>query len=259
MQALTTPQFKACCATAYQDRVLQFLLGPSLHPGGLSLTRQLAERIALSSTDTVLDVASGRGETAKFLAGHYGCRVYGTDLSMKLARQAAESSNSNAEFVNGDGERLPFRGDFFDAVVSECSLCLLPQFETGLKEIQRVLAPRGKLGVTDMVAQGPLHPELEDVLMSFLCLAHKISESQYANRIEEAGLIEVRTFDETNSLLTLLEGIRKRLLLAELVTGIGKLSLQPGQLQRGKRLLTLARDAVDQGSLSYVMLTARKP
>ncbi len=259
MQTLTSSKFKACCANLYQEKLLQFLLGPSLHPGGLALTRQLARRIGLSSADTVLDVASGLGETVRFLTEEYGCRAYGVDLSKKLARQAAEGNNGNAQFVSGDAERLPFKDSSFRVVISECSLCLFPGFGDGLEEIHRVLAPGGRLGVTDMVTLGPLHPELEDVLMSFLCVAHKISKSQYVSQAKEAGLTEVHTLEETDSLLTMLEGIRKRLLLAELLSGIGKLSLQPDQLLRGKRLLALAQDAVDKGNLSYLMLTARKP
>ncbi len=223
------------------------------------MTRQLADRIRLSTRDTVLDVASGLGATARFLAEEYGCRAYGVDLSKKLARQAADRSNGNAIFVSGDGERLPFKDATFDAVVSECSLCLLPGFRDGLEEIQRVLSPRGRVGVTDIATSSSLSPELEDVLMSFLCVAHNISRSQYTRQAEEAGLTGVQTFDATDSLLVMLERIRKRLLLAELLSGIGKLSLQPDQLPRAKRLLALAEDAVNQGSLSYLMLTACKP
>ncbi len=223
------------------------------------MTRQLAERIDLSQADSVLDVGSGLGETARFLANEYGCRVSGVDLSTKLARQALEVNDSDAEFVTGDAERLPFKSNCFSAVVSECSLCLFPEFGTGLEEIQRVLAPGGRLGVTDIVTKGPLPAELEDVLASFLCLAHRISRSEYASQAEEARLTEVQTFDQTRSILSMLEGIRKRLLLAEVLHGIGKLSLQPEQLRRGKRLVTLAEEAVDQGKLSYLMMTTRKP
>lgn len=223
------------------------------------MTKQLAERIDLSPADNVLDVGSGLGETARFLADEYGCRVSGVDLSTKLTRQALGVNNRDAEFVTGDAERLPFKSNCFNGVVSECSLCLFPEFGTGLEEIQRVLSPGGRLGVTDIVTKGPLPAELEDVLASFLCLAHRISQSEYASQAEEARLTEVRTFDQTGSILSMLEGIRKRLLLAEVLHGIGKLSLQPEQLRRGRRLLALAQEAVDQGKLSYLMLTARKP
>ncbi len=259
MQTLTGPEFKTCCASLYQDQLLQFLLGPSLHPGGLRSTGRLADAVRLSSDDTALDIASGLGETARFLEGKYGCKVTGVDLSRKLARQSYDAGAKEAQFLVGDAEKLPFRHDAFTTVLSECSMCLLPGFGQGLSEISRVLSPGGRLGVTDITCAGGLHPELEDVLMSFLCVTTKLPMYQYTSLAEEAGLAEVRTFDETESLRGLLEGIKKRLLLAELLSGIGKLPIPSDKLARGKRLLALAKDAVDQGHLSYFMLTGQKP
>ena len=259
VQTLTGPEFKTCCATLYQDKLLQFLLGPSLHPGGLALTRQLAERINLSSDDKVLDVGSGPGETAKFLASEYGCRVYGVELSTRLARRALEASKKDAEFVAADAEHLPLKTNYFNAVLSECSLCLFPDFRTGLEEIQRVLLPGGRLGVTDIVTNGPLPTEPESVLASLLCLAQKMSGSEYASEAEEAGFTEVQALDQTGSMRSMLQGIRKRLFLAEILSGIGKLSLPTEQSRDGKRLLALAAEAVEGGKLSYLMMTASKP
>lgn len=259
MQTLAGPEFKACCANLYQDQLLQFLLGPALHPGGLISTGRLAEAVSISSEDSVLDVASGLGATARFLEGKYGCKVTGVDLSTKLARRSVETGNGEVQFVGGDAERLPFKHDSFTAVLSECSMCLLPGFREGLSEIVRVLSPGARVGIADITAAGALHPELENALMSLLCVTTKLSKSQYARSAQEAGLIEVQTSDETESLLGMLEVLRKRLLLAELLVGVGKLPVPSDKLVRGKRLLTLAKDAADQGRLSYFMMTARKP
>lgn len=259
MQALAGPELKTCCANLYQDQLLQFLLGPSLHPGGLSSTGRLADAIGLSSEDTVLDIASGLGESARFLEGKFGCKVSGVDLSRKLTRQALDASSGDAQFLSGDAERLPFKHDAFSAVLSECSMCLLPGFKDGLSEIVRVLSRGGRLGVTDLTTSGTLRPELENVLMSFLCVTTRLSLSQYTALTEEAGFTEVRTVDETENLREMFEGIRKRLLLAELLAGLGKLPVPSDKLMRGKRLLTLAEEEVDRGHLSYFMMTARKP
>ncbi len=213
----------------------------------------------MSSADTVLDVASGLGETVKFLRAQYGCRVYGLDLAWKLTRQAAIANNGDADFLNGDAEKLPFKHSSFTVVLSECSMCLLPGFRDGLAEAVRVLQPGGRLGISDIAASGPLPAELEELLMSFLCVAHKMPASHYARLAREAGLIQAQTSDETGSLCTLLEVIRRKLLLAELLSGIGKLPVSPDRVARGKRLLALAQDAVHTGAISYFILTARKP
>jgi cyclopropane fatty-acyl-phospholipid synthase-like methyltransferase len=71
--------------------------GDSIHPGGMELTARMASSVEIGEHCTVLDVASGKGETALFLAREYGCRTVGVDLSMKMlsrARQRAIASST---------------------------------------------------------------------------------------------------------------------------------------------------------------------
>ncbi len=205
-------------------------------------------------------MASGLGVTARLLTEEYGCEVYGVDLSRELAKKAQAGVNgSPMGFLRGDGETLPFKDGSFTALLSECSMCLLPEIRDGLGEASRILQRGGRLGLTDIVVSGSLPAELEGVLMSFLCLSNKIPPSCYSELVEKAGFVSTQVFDVSIGLRQLLGGIRKKLLLAEIMTGIGKLSLSRGQLERGKRLLSLAQDALDKGSLGYFMLTAEKP
>ncbi len=260
MQTLESSEFKSCCAALYEDKALQFLLGPSLHPGGLGLTRLLAERIGLVSTDTVLDAACGLGESSRFLAKEYGCKVFGVDLSRTIAHSASTMRNGeDANYLVGDGEHLPLRENSFTAAVSECSMCLMPEFRNGLREIFLALKPGGRLGITDIVVNGRLPSELEETLMRFLCVSSEISWSEYSAVIEAEGFDRVEMTDQSGGLDELLEALRKRLFLAELLTAVGKLSIGKDRLDQGKHLVSLAKAAVDQRSLRYAMITAQKP
>ncbi len=259
MQTLESSEFKSCCALVYEDKALQFLLGPSLHPGGLPLTRMLAERIGLFSSDTVLDVACGLGESSRFLVKEYGCKVFGVDLSRTLARTASRTHDGqDASYVVGDGERLPLRENSFTAAISECSMCLMPESSQGLREIFRALRPGGRMGITDIVVNGELPSELEEVLTRFLCISNKIPWSEYPAVIKTEGFVRVEMTDQSGSLNELLESLRKRLFLAELLGAVGKLSIGLGQLDQGKHLVSLAKSAVDRGILRYAMITAQK-
>lgn len=220
----------------------------------------MAERIGLFSTDTVLDAACGLGESTRFLAREYGCRVFGVDLSRRLAHGTASTHNDeDAYFLVGDGERLPLRDNAFTAAISECSMCLMPESRKGLREIFRALRPYGRIGITDIAIDGPLPSELEEALMRFLCISNEISWSEYPSMIEAEGFERTEVTDESGSLHELLEAIKKRLLLAELLTAVGKLSLGRDRLDRGKRLVSLAETAVEKRSLRYAMITAQKP
>jgi len=224
------------------------------------LTRRLAEKIRISQSDTVLDTACGLGESVHFLGRDYGCRVVGVDLSRHLAHQALVAHDTEgSDFLVGDGEALPMRDNAFSAAISECSMCLVPETSRGLLEIFRALRPNGRIGITDIAIDGQLPLELEEAFMRFLCISHEISWSEYPSAVEAEGFEGVRLTDESDSLRELLELLRKRLFLAELLIAVRKLPLARDQIERGKKLVSLAGKAVDQGNLRYAMITARKP
>src|SRR5260370_18146100 len=74
-------EVKQCCARLYESDIAKMLLGDSFHPGGLKLTERLGRSLQLTSTSRVLDVASGKGASAMFLAEQFGCVVIGIDYS----------------------------------------------------------------------------------------------------------------------------------------------------------------------------------
>lgn len=123
-----------------------------LHPGGMEMTRELAEYCGVSESNQVLDVASGTGESACFLAESFGSRVVGVDASepmLERARRKARQRGASAVFVSGDAHLLPFESDRFDVVISECTLCLLDKVRA-LAEMTRVARPGGHVGIHDI-------------------------------------------------------------------------------------------------------------
>lgn len=142
------------CGYCALDQVLE----KTLHPGGLKLTARLAEIVAFKPEAKVLEIGCGRGITAIFIARHYGCSVTGIDISPALitsARDRAKSENlaGKTSFIIADAQELPLLSDSFDVVVSECSLSLLPDKERAIDEIRRVLKPRGKITITDLISR----------------------------------------------------------------------------------------------------------
>jgi arsenite methyltransferase len=260
LQSLAPTEFKSCCANLYADEALLFLLGPSLHPGGLDLTRRLAEKLGISESDSVLDVACGVGSTVGFLESTYKCNALGIDLSKKLTGKASSAFKTRGfGFANADGENLPLEPESFNVVVSECSMCLMPESHQGIREAFRVLKHDGRIGITDIAVRGPLPEELDNVLTSLLCVSQKVMWQDYSAPIEMAGFEKIEISDESAGLIRMLDSIKKRLLLAELLMGTGRLQVRSDQIALGKRLVTLAKTGVEKRNLGYVMLTARKP
>ena len=84
--------------------------------------------------------------------------VRGVDLTPEMLRRArayqAEKQISNAAFVLGDAEQLPFPAATFDLVSCQCSFHHMPKPQLVLREMSRVAKPEGRLVIID-----PLAPE----------------------------------------------------------------------------------------------------
>src|SRR5260370_2658790 len=108
-----TETLKQCCAKLYESDLARVLLGDSFHPGGLKLTDRVGSLLHLASESRVLDVASGKGATALFLAERFGCHVVGIDYrsqNMAAADQLASRTalSSRVPFEHAFSEGLPF-------------------------------------------------------------------------------------------------------------------------------------------------------
>jgi SAM-dependent methyltransferase len=255
---------KACCAATYGADLVALLLGDAYHPGGLALTRRLADLLALTPADRVLDVASGRGTTALMLAHEYGVRVDGVDLSatnVALAQGAAQAADlaSRAVFTAGDAEALPYPDAMFDAVVCECAFCTFPDKPTAATELARVLRPGGRVGITDVVADpGRLPAELTGLTAWIACVADARPTAEYAAILTDAGLSVTRTGQHDAALNRMIDQIEARLGVVRM-TARERAEALGVDFDRAPTVLAAARAAVADGALGYAMLTASKP
>lgn len=259
---LSGAETKACCAAAYSDDVVRLVLGESYHPGGRVLTRRLAGVMGLRAGERLLDVASGPGVTAVLLAREFGVTVDGIDLgaaSVERASAAAEAAGleERVRFHVGDAERLPFPDATFDAVTSECAFCTFPDKKTAAAEMARVLAPGGRVGLSDVtVVPGGLPPELAGIAGWVACLADARPLEEYAEIMAAAGLepLEVERHDE--ALAAMVERVRARLTVLRSVSGNGQ-ALAGIDFGRALELSAQAAAAVQQGLVGYGLLVAR--
>ena len=66
------------------------------HGRGLEATEELAGLLQVAPTDHILDVGSGIGGPARYLAHRFGCRVTGLDLTASSASSPAASPDCSA-------------------------------------------------------------------------------------------------------------------------------------------------------------------
>jgi len=135
------------------------------HAGGLAATRQLAALAGIGSGQHVLDVGSGIGGPARFLAETYGCSVTGIDLAADYCRLAEALTarvglEGKATFRSADALDLPFADDTFDAVWTQHAAMNIADRPRLYREMYRVLRPGGVVALYDAVAGNgaPLFP-----------------------------------------------------------------------------------------------------
>lgn len=151
------------------------------------------ELLQLQSSSNLLEIGSGSGGPALYVARKTGCRVTGLDVNefgVRNANELAAGQNlgERARFQLTDAsEPLPFGDDTFDAIVSNDVMCHVPKRLQVLKEWRRVLRPGGRMLFTDaMVITGVVSHE-EIATRSSIGLYFYLPRGENERLIEEAG------------------------------------------------------------------------
>ena len=262
VQPAESNQLKSCCAAVYQSDFARLLLGDSFHPGGVRLTERLGEVLELGPESRVLDVASGKGESAIFLAQRFGCEVVGIDFGVEnvaeASRRAAAAGVSHlASFRHGDAEQIDYPGASFDAVICECAFCTFPNKSRAATEFVRVLKPFGRVGLSDLTRSGPLPTELEGLLAWVACIADALPVDEYIGYLNAAGLSGARIEMHDEALAQMVRDIQSKLLGAELMVKLRGLNLPGLDLDQAKTLARAAAEAVREGTLGYALITGQ--
>jgi len=129
---------------------------------------EFADLLAIGPGSEVLEVGSGSGGPAVYIAAERGCRLTGVDINEHGVRNAgalarARGVEHRVRFEAVDaGRPLPFADAGFDAVVSNDAMCHIADRPSALRDWYRVLKPGGRALFTDaMVVTGPVsHEEL---------------------------------------------------------------------------------------------------
>ena len=95
----------------------------------------------------MLDLAAGTGTSSQPFADR-GAHVVPCDFSLGML-QVGKRARPDLPFTAGDGTRLPFADDTFDAVTISFGLRNIVDPDAGLREMLRVTRPGGRLVVCE--------------------------------------------------------------------------------------------------------------
>jgi len=173
------------------------------HTRGLAATAELATLVGITAGMSVLDIGSGVGGPARFLAAVHGCRVTGVDLSepfVNAARYLTERTRQSGQvsFEIASALELPFDGGRFDVALLQHVAMNIYDRARLYREVRRVLKLGGRFATFDVVLnQGEPHypvPWARTSATSFLLTAAATREA-----IETAGFRMLAWRDDTEA------------------------------------------------------------
>ena len=129
----------------YEERVLPHLIdfACSSKP-----TRKQREKIVPLAEGDVLEIGFGSGLNLPFYDAQKVTKIWGLEPSAGMRRKArtsVDASKIDVEFIDLPGEEIPLQADSVDTVLVTYTLCSIPDANTAIEGMRRVLKPGGQL------------------------------------------------------------------------------------------------------------------
>jgi len=197
----------------------------------------------------ILDVGCGNGNTVLKIAeqvGPYG-KAVGIDFSSEGIAEAKKKAaklglDKITEFRVADAEKLPLEDNSFDAVISECVVCLTPNKQKVLAEKTRVLKPGGKIVMHDVISKAHMPKAVQTNSELYCsCIGGAVSQDDYIKMLKKAGLTEIKAVDYSEE-----SAINSQILLA--ATDI-----------EDEKDFQEVVNFIRNGGVGYALFVARKP
>ncbi len=162
------------------------------HYGGTDAVDVLANAAEVDEHSEVLDVCSGMGGPARWLAYTRHCRVTGLDLTasrVASARRLTERVGlaQLVQFQQGDACAMPFGNGQFDVILSQEAWVHIADKAALLTQCRRVLRTGGRLSFTDIIERAPLLDTERNQMASEMQFARIFTPQEYERLLWASG------------------------------------------------------------------------
>lgn len=178
-----------------------------LHYHGIDAVRAAAGLIGLGKDRRVLEIGSGLGGPARYLAQTVGCHVTALELQQDLHEVAAELTQrcglaKRVVHVRGDALTHPLEVGGFDAAVSWLAVHHIPERPRLMERLFQTVKPGGRIYLEDLVVREAFSREAF-VQMRTLLFGVSLTDAEgLAQDLDDAGFDEIDMTDMTASWTT---------------------------------------------------------
>jgi ubiquinone/menaquinone biosynthesis C-methylase UbiE len=147
-------------ATTFTEIYERILVGPLFRP----FAEQLIARVAPDRGDSVIDVACGTGIVARVARERLGpeARIVGVDVAPAMLA-VARTVEPTIDWREGNAVALPVSGgEQFSILTCHQGLQFMPDKPAAIREMRRVLAPRGRVAIATWRALEDI-PEMREL------------------------------------------------------------------------------------------------
>ena len=170
------------------------------HYGGTAAVDRLMAEAGVTAADRVLDICSGLGGPARYLAWKTGCQVTGIDLTASRVEGATALTEAagladKVRFRQGNALALPFGDASFTLAISQEAFAHIPDKPTLVAGIARVLQPGGRLVFSDILSRERLGEHDARRLFDGMRFSEIATEADYRGWLSATGMGIVNVTD----------------------------------------------------------------
>jgi sarcosine/dimethylglycine N-methyltransferase len=230
------------------------------HYDGVEAIDKLAQSADITTDSHVLDVASGMGGPARYLAHNYGCTVTGIDLTLSRvegAKRLTEMTkmSDQVDFQVANALENPFPDQKFDVVIGQEAWCHIPDKKRLIAECVRVTKVGGYIAFTDILEGTGLRADHREILEEGLGYSELGTLAGYRELLEASGCV-VEDVEDLGARWAVI--LRQRL---EMYRGLEAQTIEllgEDAFRRWDRVYTLYVDQIEKGHLGGGRFLARK-
>lgn len=204
--------------TNYNDKgtiIMEMIYGDDyLSPGGVETSAELSRLGEIKPRSHVVDLGSGLGGAAFFLAQEKHCSVVGVDLMAPNVadanrRASAKGLTDKLQFEIGDATQLNLKAGRFDVVWGQDAWCHIDDKPALIAEAHRLLKPGGRIVFSDWLL-GPNTGQADEV-REVTASSNLFDSTKYQTLLDAQRFDSFRYIDQSREYAARYEGVIDRL------------------------------------------------